>query len=60
MKWEIYKIFIPENLKEEKENLLGLIKEALDVRGYFCMADSTHSVSVKFIPKLLKAAEQRA
>ena len=46
--WDINEIYIPDNLEQERSQILETIRDALVARGYFCMLDKTESVSVKF------------
>lgn len=53
MNWFIYELFIPSELQEKIDEVRAIIKDALEVRGWECQEDRTHSVSVEFNPKYL-------
>lgn len=46
--WNIESIFIPEEIKQDKKEIIGLIEEAFDVCGFLFSRKYVNTVSVNF------------
>lgn len=53
MNWKIFRLFIPENLQDQKEKIIMLITDALEAYGDNYNKEKAASVSVQFTPNLI-------
>lgn len=52
MNWKIFRMFIPPQLYERKEEIFQIIRESLEVWGWNYGQDKAYSVNVDFIKGL--------
>lgn len=53
MNWEIFRLHIPAELKDQKKDILGLIEEALVAHGWNYYTEKASSVKVSFSDQVL-------
>jgi|TARA_R110002126_G_scaffold287548_1_gene440433 hypothetical protein len=50
MDWDIFRLFVPESILEQKSQIKEEIKEALEIWGWNYNQENAHSVSIQFSP----------
>lgn len=48
MNWQIYRLNMHQNIKGDREIIMGIIREALEVWGWNYNTDNASSVTVTF------------
>lgn len=51
--WRIVQTSIPESMKDKKDEIWGIVREALDVYGFGHQKNDINEVSITVSPKLL-------